>query len=42
MKKKLIGAKEAFRLGLKKMYWSDGRKKNPVINALKGQGTIIS
>ncbi|OGH36633.1 MAG: acetylglutamate kinase [Candidatus Levybacteria bacterium RIFCSPLOWO2_01_FULL_38_23] len=42
MKKKLIGAKEAFRLGLKKMYWSDGRKKNSIINALTGQGTIIS
>jgi len=42
MKKKLLGAKEAFRLGLKKMYWSDGRIKNPIINALKGLGTIIS
>ena len=42
MKKKLLGAKEAFRLGLKKMYWSDGRIKKPIINALKGVGTIIS
>lgn len=42
MKKKLLGAKEAFRLGLKSMYWSDGRIRNPIINALKGQGTIIS
>lgn len=42
MKKKLLGAKEAFRLGLKKMCWSDGRIKNPVTNALKGRGTIIS
>lgn len=42
MKKKLLGAKEAFRNGLKNMYWSDGRVENPVINALKGVGTIIS
>jgi len=42
MKKKLLGAKEAFRLGLKKIYWSDGRIKNPIINTLKGVGTIIS
>ncbi|PIP63358.1 acetylglutamate kinase [Candidatus Roizmanbacteria bacterium CG_4_9_14_3_um_filter_33_18] len=42
MKKKLLGAKEAFTQGLKKLYWSDGRIKNPIINALKGTGTIIS
>ena len=42
MKKKLLGAKEAFRQGLKTMYWSDGRVENPIINALKGAGTIIS
>lgn len=42
MKKKLLGAKEALRLGLKKMCWSDGRINNPIINALKGIGTIIS
>ena len=42
MKKKIFGAQEAFRLGLKSMYWSDGRIKNPIINALKGKGTIIS
>ena len=42
MKKKLLGAKEAFRQGLKEMFWSDGRIKNPIINALKGVGTIIS
>ena len=41
MKKKLLGAQEAFRLGLQKMYWSDGRVRNPIINALKGAGTII-
>lgn len=42
MKKKILGAQEAFRLGLKTMYWSDGRIKNPIINALKRRGTIIS
>lgn len=42
MKKKLLGAKEAFRLGLKKIYWSDGRISKPIINSLNGKGTIIS
>lgn len=42
MKKKILGAQEAFKLGLQKMYWSDGRIKNPIINALNGQGTVIS
>jgi len=42
MKKKVIGAREAFRLGLMTMYWADGRIENPVINALEGGGTIIS
>ncbi|MEK7522936.1 MAG: [LysW]-aminoadipate kinase [Patescibacteria group bacterium] len=42
MKKKILGAREAFRLGLKTLYWSDGRIKNPIIQALNGQGTIIS
>jgi len=41
MKKKLLGAKEAFRQGLKTMYWSDGRVSNPISNALKGVGTTI-
>jgi acetylglutamate/LysW-gamma-L-alpha-aminoadipate kinase len=41
MKKKIFGAQEAFRLGLKTMYWSDGRIKNPIIKALNGNGTII-
>lgn len=42
MKKKILGAEEACRLGLKKLYWSDGRIRNPVQEALKGRGTIIS
>jgi len=42
MKKKIFGAQEAFRLGLKTMYWSDGRIKNPITQAFNGHGTIIS
>jgi acetylglutamate/LysW-gamma-L-alpha-aminoadipate kinase len=42
MKKKILGAKEAFRQGLKTLYWSDGRIKNPIIKALNGNGTVIS
>jgi acetylglutamate/LysW-gamma-L-alpha-aminoadipate kinase len=42
MKKKILGAAEAFRQGLKTLYWSDGRIKNPIIKALNGSGTVIS
>lgn len=42
MKKKILGAKKAFELGLKKMYWGDGRVQNPITSLLKGKGTIIS
>lgn len=42
MKKKILGAKKAFELGVKKIYWGDGRIENPVISALEGKGTIIS
>lgn len=42
MKKKLLGAQAAFNQGLKTLYWSDGRIPNPIINALAGQGTVIS
>lgn len=41
MKKKLLGAKKAFELGVKKIYWGDGRIKNPIFSAMKGGGTII-
>lgn len=41
MKKKLLGAKRAFELGVEKIYWGDGRIKNPVLNALDGKGTVI-
>jgi [amino group carrier protein]-L-2-aminoadipate 6-kinase len=42
MKKKVLGAKEAFDNGLERMYWGDGRIKSPVSNCLQGKGTIIS
>lgn len=42
MKKKILGAIKAFELGVKAIYWSDGRIKNPIQAALKGKGTIIS
>lgn len=42
MKKKLMGAKEAILAGVKEIYWGDARIKNPIINVLKGKGTIIS
>lgn len=42
MKKKIIGAKQAIEAGVEKIYWGDGRIKNPIINLLKGKGTIIS
>lgn len=41
MKKKFIGAKKAFELGVEKIYWGDGRTENPVLNALDGKGTVI-
>ncbi len=42
MKKKLLGAQKAVELGIKKVYWGDGRIKNPITNSLKGKGTIVS
>ncbi len=42
MKKKLLGVKKAFELGVRKVYFGDGRIKNPIENVLKGNGTIIS
>lgn len=42
MKKKILGAKKALESGVQTIYWGDGRIRNPIINALKGKGTIIS
>ena len=41
MKKKLLGVQKAFELGVSAVYWGDGRIKNPVSRALKGNGTVI-
>lgn len=41
MKKKLLGAHKAFEMGLETMYWGDGRVRNPIIKAMRGEGTII-
>ncbi|MCH7730288.1 [LysW]-aminoadipate kinase [Patescibacteria group bacterium] len=41
MKKKVLGAIEAFEHGVKTVYWSDGRIKEPIRNALAGKGTMI-
>ncbi|MDP4011561.1 MAG: [LysW]-aminoadipate kinase [Candidatus Roizmanbacteria bacterium] len=41
MKKKLLGVKKAFELGVEKIYFGDGRIKNPIKSALEGKGTII-
>lgn len=41
MKKKLLGAQKTLALGVKKIYWGDGRIENPILNAIKGKGTTI-
>lgn len=41
MKKKILGARKAFSLGIKEIYWGDGRIKHPILNALEGSGTVI-
>ncbi|MEI6532572.1 MAG: [LysW]-aminoadipate kinase [Candidatus Roizmanbacteria bacterium] len=41
MKKKLLGAKKALELGVKEIYWGDGRIERPVFSALEGNGTVI-
>lgn len=42
MKKKILGAQEAFAHGVKKIYWSDSRINRPITNALAGKGTVVS
>lgn len=41
MKKKVLGAIEAFDNGVETIYWGDGRAKNPIKKALAGKGTVI-
>lgn len=42
MKKKVLGACEAFSLGVGKVVFADGRVEHPLLDALAGQGTVIS
>ncbi len=41
MKKKVLGATEAFALGVKQVIFADGRVEQPIQRALTGQGTTI-
>lgn len=42
MKKKMIAVKYALNYGVKKIYFGDGRIKNPISSAFAGRGTVIS
>jgi acetylglutamate/LysW-gamma-L-alpha-aminoadipate kinase len=42
MKKKVLGASEAFGLGVPEVIFSDGRTEHPLFDALAGKGTHIS
>ncbi len=41
MKKKVLGAEEALKGGVKRIVIADGRIENPISNALEGKGTVI-
>jgi acetylglutamate/LysW-gamma-L-alpha-aminoadipate kinase len=41
MKKKVLGAEEALKGGVKRVIIADGRIQNPIVKALSGKGTII-
>jgi acetylglutamate/LysW-gamma-L-alpha-aminoadipate kinase len=41
MKKKVLGAEEALKGGVKRVIIADGRIQNPISNALSGNGTVI-
>lgn len=41
MKKKILGAEEALKGGVKRVVIGDGRIANPISNALSGKGTVI-
>lgn len=41
MKKKVLGAEEALRGGVRRVVIADGRIQNPISNALSGNGTVI-
>jgi acetylglutamate/LysW-gamma-L-alpha-aminoadipate kinase len=41
MKKKILGAEEALKGGVRRVVIADGRIQNPISNALAGNGTVI-
>lgn len=41
MKKKILGAEEALKGGVRRVVIADGRIQNPISNALEGNGTVI-
>jgi acetylglutamate/LysW-gamma-L-alpha-aminoadipate kinase len=41
MKKKVLGAEEALKGGVKRVIIADGRIQKPIVNALSGKGTTI-
>jgi acetylglutamate/LysW-gamma-L-alpha-aminoadipate kinase len=41
MKKKVLGAEEALKGGVRRVVISDGRIQHPITNALAGNGTVI-
>jgi len=42
MKRKVLGAVEALREGVGRVILADGRRENPVMRALEGEGTVIA
>lgn len=42
MKKKILGAQEAIQGGVRQVIIADGRVVDPILNALAGEGTVIS
>jgi acetylglutamate/LysW-gamma-L-alpha-aminoadipate kinase len=41
MKKKMLGAAEALKLGVRQVIFADGRVEQPIHGALEGKGTVI-
>jgi acetylglutamate/LysW-gamma-L-alpha-aminoadipate kinase len=42
MKKKVMGAEEAIKGGVREIVFADARIKNPITNAINGKGTVIN
>lgn len=41
MKRKVMGAVEAVKGGVKRVVFADGRVENPIRRALSGEGTVV-